>query len=260
MIKLLSQPSQANYGVISFDIVEGTDQNDLLSFGKRLDSGDVHLGMVTGIEYGWLRKRYPKLRPLVIANVGRTLSPYSEIRVRKNGDIGSIDALQGKTIARVRRMSLDSMIYVNSLLQGHALEASPFRLEELPRPTLGHALAAIKNGDVDGVVISIEAFSRLSKLQPGIANEFIPIDRSDAFPTPVLIGRPVLVNQLRTGLWDDLGKSLLKVHRTAQGRQVVTFWGFVSFSPVSDNYTRRVRTVVKKYPISNAFIGLRVGR
>src|SRR5690242_2070844 len=65
MIDLILE--RAGYkGKANLDVEKADNPGDLMAFGKRLDEGQMHLGVVWGIEYGWLRQSFPELKPLAV--------------------------------------------------------------------------------------------------------------------------------------------------------------------------------------------------
>src|SRR3954447_585566 len=48
------------------EVYHGKTTEELLEFGDKLNRGEIDLGEVWGIEYGWLKAKYPKLEAAAV--------------------------------------------------------------------------------------------------------------------------------------------------------------------------------------------------
>ena len=53
---------------IDFRSAEGETVRDLFRFAKELNEGTIHVGITCGLEYGWLRKKFPQIKPLAVGS------------------------------------------------------------------------------------------------------------------------------------------------------------------------------------------------
>jgi ABC-type phosphate/phosphonate transport system substrate-binding protein len=245
---------------IEFTVQKGTTPGDLLNrFGGQLDRGDFHLGIVWGVEYGWLLKKYPKLKPLAVVSVGGTNVPTrSQLMVRRADQKGGLKALKGKKLARFQSAPLMDRLALDEILKQAQLDPKGFFTKEgKPFGNVRQAILAVKNGQADCIVVNAATLSRLREAQPNLYKDLVPIGKvSDVFPLAVFVGIPRAVNRLQprvsdsqSTLWKRLQQELVTIHETPRGKQVVKFWKIRSFIKPDDAFEKQVRKCVQKYPV-----------
>lgn len=62
------------------DSERADEAHALLEFGRKLDTGEIHLGVMWGIEFGWLQQKYPRLKPLPFVSIALTRTRNSRSR------------------------------------------------------------------------------------------------------------------------------------------------------------------------------------
>lgn len=220
-----------------YDFQEGRTLEDLLAFGKQLDDGEVHLGVLWGIEYGWLKQRFPKLEPLVVAAVSINLPHFSQLMVRKKDNRKTLEDVRGSTLARFRRVRLADALYQQKLCDDHG--ADFFKLEQAARRTTLEAMLAVRNGEADCVIVGVDLFHRLKATHPKVAEDLVVLVPSEPFPEPVVVGRRDRVEELEPGLWNRAQREFMNIHRTRRGEQLVfymrRFQRFVEHSQVFED-------------------------
>jgi ABC-type phosphate/phosphonate transport system substrate-binding protein len=239
---------------IEHGLVKGASQSDLFQFGGDLDRGRYHLGTIWGLEYGWLREKYPRLEPLVVCTY-RGAAVYSQLMVRKELAQKkmpiTLTSLKGMRLAVFDRSSLMDRVFLESRLREVGADPDTFFQKVGPSTNALDAIFAVTKGKADCVVISMDIYTRHLATRPKL--ELDVVERSPAMPEVVIVGRRDLVDSLRSrgGLWDALRRDLAIVHRTPQGRQCVDFWRMENFAAPEDRDFDTVLTQrLKDYPIS----------
>jgi ABC-type phosphate/phosphonate transport system substrate-binding protein len=238
--------------VFDFDVTNGDTVEDLLRFGKEIDDGTVHVGVIWGLEYGWLRARWPALRPMTVC-MQRKYAYESRIMVREDSSARTLADLKDKRLARYRGASLMDRMYLDKLLKDNKQTLSSCFKEVKDYPTAKSAILAVRNNKADCVVVNMVAYVRHVTTGPKLKLKYIL--RSKPFPEAVLAGRPDRIDGLRQGLWAQLQRSLETIHRTPQGRECVDFWMIEQFSRPGDSFEQLVRERLRDYPIT-ALAGL----
>lgn len=237
LIDLLTE--QLDYPV-SFDFQEGGNSEDLDRFGQALTAGKIHLGVVWGNEYGFLRQRHADLRPIATCAVVGDFNNSAQLMVRRDAGVTKVSDVRGRTLMRTRRTPLTSSLYLRKLLDQHGDDY--FESDAKPRATLKEALLALRN-DTDNAfvaLVDLNAFMRFRESHPQIASQLSVVDRSEWFPLPVMIGSPDSVNGLRANLWNRTQSELLGIHNSAEGRQLITFWRFDRFKKPDADFQKTV--------------------
>jgi ABC-type phosphate/phosphonate transport system substrate-binding protein len=233
--------------VIDFGFVEGDSAEDLLRFGKEINEGTVHLGVIWGLEYGWLRARWPQLKPLVVCAQTKNLYE-SRVMVREGFGGKSLADLADQRLARYRGASLMDRMYLDKLLKDNNHTESTYFHEVKDYPTAKSAILAVRNNEADCLVVNMVAYARHVTTGPKLKLDYLL--PSKPFPEAVLVGRPDRIDGLRRGLWAELQKSFETIHRTAEGRECVDFWMIEQFSTPGDSFEQLVRDRLRDYPIT----------
>jgi ABC-type phosphate/phosphonate transport system substrate-binding protein len=236
---------------IECGVHDGTTPEDLLDFGKKLNGGEYHFAAVWGLEYGWLREKYPLLRVLTVVYGNETKSTSrTMLMVPRGGAAKKLADLKGKRLAVYRDMPLMDRLFLREMLRAEKLDPKSFFARTEPYPSVRHAAAAVKEGKADCLLISNTTHARLADLQPGLAAALTELASGENYPMPAIIGVPEVVNQARKrkGLWEDLRDQLLDVHNSPEGKECVSFWRFEYFVKFDDNYQRKVDDLAAKYP------------
>jgi ABC-type phosphate/phosphonate transport system substrate-binding protein len=234
---------------IHIDLERGTGPKAILAFGEKLNEGTYHLGGVWGLEYGWLREKYPGLQVLLLASNGIQASWRSQLMVRLQDHVGRIEQLKGKRLARVKDATLMEQLFLNEMLRQAGQDPQDFFKPTKPVPTVKDAALAVKNGQADCLLIHISDFIRLQNLQPKVASTLVAIEKTAPYPAPVLIGRPEHMDKLKPGLWQKLRKAGLTIHDTEEGQQTVRFWRFDKFIEPDAPFLKQVEKCTQEYPM-----------
>jgi len=235
--------------VMDFEFVEGDSAEDLLRFGKEINEGTVHLGVIWGLEYGWLRARWPELRPIAVGTHGK-YAYVSRVMVRQGFGARTLADLKGQRLATYRGASLMDRMYLDKLLKDNKQTVRSLGIIELkpPYPTAKSAILAVRNDEADCLVVNMVAYARHISTGPMLnLDDLLP---SEPFPEAVIVGRPDRIDALRPRLWSDMQKSFQTIHRTAEGRQCVDFWMIEQFSTPGDSFEQLVRDRLRDYPIT----------
>jgi ABC-type phosphate/phosphonate transport system substrate-binding protein len=231
-----------------FDIAKGETAEDLFRFGQQIEDGEVHVGIVWGLEYGWLQERFPRFKPMAVTR-HRTDSLRSQLMVHPDNEVTDIAGLKGKQLATYRRIPLMDRMYLTELIagSGHTLKTYFGKITEYP--TAKDAIIAVHNDKADCVMINTMVYHRHIANRPKLKMKEVAL--SDPFPQAVLMGRPDRVDALRAGLWPALQECLERVDDTPEGRQGLDFWRQENFIlPDEKEFGRLVRDRVSEYPIT----------
>jgi ABC-type phosphate/phosphonate transport system substrate-binding protein len=247
MLKLIGR----NLGIApELEIADGTTPDDLFAFGKKLDSGEYHLGAVWGIEYAWLREKYPNLKANSIfvsgskENVTRTL-----VLVNKDSRFKTVADLKGKRLAVSKDMPLMDRVSLQAIIRDAKLDPKGFFVRDKPLGNVRLAAAAVRNGKADCVAMTSSTYFRLKELQPGLAGDLIELKAGPAFPAIAIVGSPEVFQRARKNLWADLQTQFLTVHNTPEGKDCLSFWRFQGFASPDSDYQREVGEAGRRFPV-----------
>lgn len=247
MAKLLSDKPLLDYP-IEFDLHHGSTPEDLFEFGESLSKGTHHIGIVWGLEYGWLREKYPDLVPIVVCLVSKDLFNRSQLMVRKQPNRARLQNIRGGTLGRFERTTLMDELFLHEVLtRNHEDPKNFFQTRILP--TAKDAVFELHDGGVDCMVITIDTLKRLEPDCGEVIGNLAMVEQSGPFPNAMLIGRPEHLNRLRPGLWTDLQEALIRIHKKSVGRRCVKFWGLERFVRPDAETEELIKEAVKMYPV-----------
>ncbi len=239
---------------INVDVHEGTSPKDLFEFGRKLNDGEYHVGAVWGVEYGWLREKYPKLRALVVVSYGDKEMPnHTQIFVRKESAPSKLrlSDLKGRRLAVCKDTPLMDRLFVREMFREEKLSEKDFFAPSEPFANAKLAAAAVKNGKADCVIMNSQTYVRLRSVHPGLAESLESLKTGPVYPESVLVGSPEAMERLRRkkGLWADLRQEFLDAYTSPEGKECINFWRFQSFVAPDDKYERQVDKAVRTLPV-----------
>lgn len=236
------------------DIYKGTTSEDLFEFGKKLEDGTYHFGVVWGLEYGWLAERYKKLKINCVAHAAELEYPARTLLlVRRGMENSSLADLKGKRLAIYKTTPLMERVFLRKMLEDAGLRPQGYFQETENYEILRDAVAAVRQKQADCVILNATTYNRLQTAYPGLAAALAPLKvKSEVYPMPVVIGSPEVVNGLRQesrSLWLHIQKELVDMHTTPEGEDCVRFWRFQHFSVPDATYQQQVDRLVEKVPV-----------
>jgi hypothetical protein len=240
------------------DAARAGEVSALMEFGRKLDAGEIHLGVMWGIEFGWLQEKYPRLKPLALCVYGSREDDKegvsSQLMVAHGFDGDRLDDLRGKTLAVYRRVPLMDKLFLNQALadRNHTLRDFFGEIKEFK--SARDAIVAVNRGAADCVLLNMVTYSRHVANQPKLTLR--PLASSGAFAAPVIVGRPNAVDDLRRDLWRQIQEETLRLHQTPEGKQCMQFWRLARFGKPNVAFDALVRRNVADYPI-NVLLRLR---
>jgi ABC-type phosphate/phosphonate transport system substrate-binding protein len=233
---------------ISFKIAHGESAKDLFQFGEQMDSGKVHLAIIWGLEYGWLRERFPRLRPMAVTR-HQTESLQSQLMVHPENAANELADLRGAKLATYRRVPLMDRVYLMTEVEKMGQTVPKYFGKITKYPTARDAIWAVLDKKADCVVVNRMVYGRHIANRPKLKMRDILL--SAPFPQAVLVGRPDRVDGLRSGLWRATEESLHRINDSPEGRQGLEFWRQERFiSPKEDNFEKMVNERVAEYPVT----------
>ncbi len=239
---------------VNIEATHGTTATDLFEFGKSLNDGKnakgepVHLGAVWGIEYGWLREKYPELKPLVICYHGSIGFSMHVMAREKDGKAiaKNLRDLKGKRLVVSKKGSLMNQIFleteVRKVLKPDETVVKFFSSVNACN-SLQDAIEQVRDDHADCLVVDIASYHKLmaGKGNVGLAK----VTTSSAFPLQVIVGRPDNLRKLSRGLWTKAQSQILKSQHTSDGQMCVGFWGFDRFVGPSDFEAKGFESMLK---------------
>jgi ABC-type phosphate/phosphonate transport system substrate-binding protein len=233
---------------LHFDIADGETAEDLWKFGQQIEEGEIHVGIIWGVEYGWLRRRFPRIKPMVVTRHSAT-HLKSQLMVHPNSKATKLAEVKGQRLATYRRMPLMDELFLSKAVEDLQNPLRAFFPAIVEHQTAIDAIRAVHTSKADCVMVNTTLYQRHIANRPKLDMKVVAI--SAPFPQAVLVGRPDRVNALRPGLWLQTRDCLQEVEDTPEGRQGLDFWRQERFIlPEEDDFEQLVRARIAQYPVT----------
>ncbi len=211
---------------------------------KNIHEGKVQLGVIAGIELGWLGNKANGLSTLAVAYT-QDIKSKAVVLMRKDTHSKSLRDFQGKRLAMPRRTQQHAQIFLHDSL--HRCGCSPqgyFAACTTP-PDTDAAIEAVLDKDMDLVVVDSAAWEVFQERKPGRAKRLVVVAESPSFPNAALIYKPGNISE--TDL-KKLREGLFTAHQQPFCRQILNFWRISQFIPSTPEYDALVKNIVKEFP------------
>jgi len=218
-----------------FTVIKSVDQ-----LADGLQSGKLGLGIVLGLDYGWLRESCPQAEPLVIG-LNELPLVKAHVLVHKDNPAKSLADLKGKSFACTKKLQRFARFYVER--ESQAELGKFFTLKE--QSDTDAAIEAVVEGEADATVVSTQGLDVYRKRKPGRFNRLKVLQESIEFPTGAVIYLP---GKVKVDLLNKFRDSMLKAHDNPEGRQTLTLWKLTHFEKPPEDFVKKVDELVKKYP------------
>ncbi len=217
---------------------------DSETLARDLAEGKLHLGIMQGVEYAWLKDRYPRLKPALLAcNEQAALRAF--LVGGSDNDVQSIKDLRHRPFA-MPKCSLNHCYYFLDAAVRRAGHNPKDYFTPASRPANSEdALDAVVDGQTPATVVDGVALETYRERKPGRARRLRVIEESCAYPAPAFIAR---IDGSDAETIKSFQDGMAQVHRHVLGRQVLTFWRLSRFEPVSDEYAKLLAGVLKVHP------------
>lgn len=217
---------------------------DHLDMAKKLRDGEVQLGVIHGVEYGWLKREAPEVEPIALA-LTHDIRLKANVLVRADSNHQAIRDLKDKTLLKPWKSLNHSNLFLTKLVSDVCPECDKFFGQVKAIGSVDKTIDALIDGQGDAMVIDSQSWATYQESKPGRAKRVRILAESGYFPTAAVLYRPgglepAVLTQIKTGF--------LSIHQKPLGQQMLVFWRLKKFVPVSDDYHALCRDVLKEYP------------
>ncbi len=105
---------------------EFEDKQTLMEFGKEVSDGNVSLGVIWGLEFGWLSQKYPKLKMLAVSSQGGKGEFPIQIIVPQKNNIRKFADLKGLRLATYKNASPMIRLFRDKSIRDHGFDPKTF--------------------------------------------------------------------------------------------------------------------------------------
>ena len=214
------------------------------NLAQKLQQGKADLGVIAGIELGWLGDKANGLSTLAVAYTS-DIKMKAYVLMRKDTNSHNILELKGKKLALPKRTQQHAQIFLHDSINRCGCQPQGYFAASVIPPDTDAAIEAVLDKEVDAVVVDGSSWDVFQERKPGRARKLMVVAESPNFPTAAIIYKPGTiveadVKKLRDGLYS--------AHQQPFCRQILNFWRISQFIPATPEYDQLVKNIVKEFP------------
>jgi ABC-type phosphate/phosphonate transport system substrate-binding protein len=228
---------QKDLGVKSeFDIVD-----DVPALKKALVDGRVHLTVLPGLSFAWLRQEYAEVKPLLVASMDSTTLRAVAL-VAKDSPVQSLRDLRGQPAALPKRVPLFLRVFLEREWQQPIEQFVVVKDQDNAEA----AIEAVIDGQVTSAILPQSAVEAYADRKPGRFKRLRVLQESPDFPLPVVAYRTAGTDLAAIKRFE---KALLSADQTPEGRQTLTLWRLRGFVKPPADFDELIIQTARRYPM-----------
>jgi len=211
---------------------------------ERMKKGEAHLGVFQGHEFFWASRKYPELKPLMLAvNEKTPLKAY--LIVRKADSEKPISDMAGKTLAIPTQTRPFARLWVErrGVLPGKVLHEHYSKV--FPIGDSEEALDNVRDGSLDLVLVEKASWDRYKRIKPSSIESLSPIIESETFPSTVIAYFP---KSVQNSYVDRFKKGMMTADQNPGSARLLQLVKISSFQPVPDDFMKEGESLIQAYP------------
>ncbi len=211
---------------------------------RQLSDGRLHLGILHGIEYAWIKDKHAELKPLLVA-FNQTIKLKGYILVRADGTADHIADLRGKALALPARSLNHCHLFLHDTIRQAGFGPAGFFADAPVPANTAMALDAVVDGTAALTVVDGVSFDLYKERKPGRAGRLRILKESEFFPTATVIYKPGAVDE---AMLKKFREGMTTAHERILGRQLLNLWRLSGFAEVPREYHDLLADVARRYP------------
>jgi ABC-type phosphate/phosphonate transport system substrate-binding protein len=209
-----------------------------------IDAGELDFGVLHGVEYGWVKERYPQVKPLVIA-YNKTWKLRAHVLVRADSPCEGVADLRGKNLL-FPRWSLNHVhLYLHKAVEETGSKPDVFFGGITSPHSVETAIDDLVDGAADATIVDGIAYDHYRQQKPVRATRLKVLAESEVFPSAALVYNPQVGPKTAAS---KLQEGLVTAHERPLTRELLMLWRLSQFSKVPTEYDDFVAGVLKQYP------------
>jgi len=211
---------------------------------SKLQKQEIHLAILTGIEYGWIHASFPELLPLVTAYT-TDIRLKACIVVPAESKVKNLKDLKGQSLVLPKRLQHYPLLYLQKELLDEGCEPKNYFDHIVASSDTDEGIETVVEKGAAAVLVDVESWKGYQERKPGRAKKLKVIDESESFPTAAVLYHPTVwgAEELKT-----LNTVLCSAHTRPFTRQLLNFWRMSKFVPYSADYQKVVKGILVELP------------
>ncbi len=215
-----------------------------VNLAKKLHAQEIQLGMMPGIEFGWLQAQRQGLVPLA-AVFASDIRLKALVLARQDAQHKNVLSLQGKTIALPRRTLHHTLVFMDHIITQLGGQPKGFFGKCMQSSDADSAIESVIEGETESVLVDGDGWATFQERKPGRAKKLSIVAESSPFPTSIVLHKP---GTLSEDMVEKLKTILLTAHTKAFSRQILNFWRISKFVPYCADYEAVLGSILRDIP------------
>jgi ABC-type phosphate/phosphonate transport system substrate-binding protein len=214
------------------------------NLGHQLQDDKFQLAVFHGVEFAWVRQKYPDLKPLVIAiRDGQPM--YACLVVKNDCNVSCLKDLNGKTLAMCRQCREHCRLFLERRCEGCGKCPQKF-FAKITTPTDAEdALDDVVDGVVEAAIVDSAALERYERMKADRFAKLKTAVKSEAFPPAVIAYKPGILSEETLKRFRN---GLITADQNPKGKQLLNMCRINCFQAVPNNYEEMLLSIAKAYP------------
>ena len=217
---------------------------DAVAMSRQIVAGELDLGVMHGIEYGWLRQQTPQLMPIALA-MNETIKLRALVIVPAGDEAKTIADLRGTTIFMPRKCLQHCPLYTQKLILDARLDPAGFFCGREQCRNIDEVLDSLVDGKGRCAMVDGLAWGIYQERKPGRAKKLRVLAESGWFPTAAVLAKEGGMDAERL---TQIKAGFTSLHEKPMGRQMLMFWRLTQFVPVPAEYETLVQEILRELP------------
>jgi ABC-type phosphate/phosphonate transport system substrate-binding protein len=218
-----------------------------MQVAEKLGARQLDFGVFHAHEFAWMQKKFPDLRPLVIAADNHHVE-RAYVVVHKNSPAKTLADLKGKKLAMPVGTKAHCLLYLEKHCPpdkaSRSLAAFFGSIEKSATPA--DALDDVARQKVQATVVDTVALEFYKEVKgPVFAKHLRILQQSESFPPVVLVYKQGALDEKTLNEFRD---GMLKANSTDKGRAMMKTWNMDAFEPIPKDYAKTLADLLKRYP------------
>ncbi|MFO0964160.1 MAG: PhnD/SsuA/transferrin family substrate-binding protein [Gemmataceae bacterium] len=212
---------------------------------RQLEDKKVQLGVFQGIEFAWVQKKHPQLKPFMVAISDIKDKDKEHLRVllivREDSKAKDFGDLKGQTLSFPKK----SKEHVRAYLTRNVPQAEKYFKAVVHSASVESGLDELVASKCDAIVADKTAVDFYRFLKPGAFRKLKVIQTSEPFPVGVVA---YLQGALDAKTLERIEKGMLKANTSERGQDLMGTWGIAAFEEVFKSFEADLEATRKLYP------------